>query len=425
MDGSTNLCQVSTGQEQDWKDLYNSAFPADERTPLEELQRLLEAGSILLHRTTNKSGELLCFSIVYPMSNFALLSYIASDSTKRSTGIGSKHMKRLLEILKSGYPEFLGLVLEIESTRQQGLEAADKTARQRRLAFYQRLGAKRLCRTYVWPSYSLKGTYRLAELMWFDFDPATIDDPHLPGIIKELYTKGYGAQADDPILELVVHQFKCSDKTGSAAVICPVEPAEGDKKTAEKKDAPAKADHSASTEKPAEAVKTDAVTPAKDDSTTVRIDATSAKADAVTATPATTDATVVPAADADKKANVTVTPATTDATVVKADPVQTAQTSVTPDNSPAPVQETAEPVVPLADKTAKEDSASTVAPIEEKDKKSKQSQKAKSKQTKPDETNPDETNPAKPDETKPDQPVTVTAPSPQGEKGGNKTKDGA
>lgn len=360
MDGSTNLCQVSTGQEQDWKDLYNSAFPADERTPLEELQRLLDAGSILLHRTTNKSGELLCFSIVYPMSNFALLSYIASDSTKRSTGIGSKHMKRLLEILKSGYPEFLGLVLEIESTRQQGLEAADKTARQRRLAFYQRLGAKRLCRTYVWPSYSLKGTYRLAELMWFDFDPSTIDDPHLPGIIKELYTKGYGAQPDDPILELVVHQFKCSEKTGSASVICPVEPAEGEKKTA--KDAPAKADDSASNGKPAENVDTGAVTPAKG--------TVAAETEAVTATPATTD-TVVPAADADK----------------------TAQTPVTPDNSPAPASPTAEPV---ADKTSTD--APVAVPVQEKDKKSNDN---------------------------PDQPVPLTAPNPQGEKGGDKTKDGA
>jgi hypothetical protein len=229
MDGSLNLCQVSTGHEQDWKDLYNTSFPADERTPLEELQRLLDSGSILLHRTTNKAGELLCFSIVYPMSNFALLSYIASDSTKRSTGIGSKHMKGLLEILKSKYPEFLGLVLEIESTRQIGLEPADKTARQRRLAFYQRLGAKRLCRTYVWPSYSQKGSYRLAELMWFDFEPATIDDPHLPGIVRELYTKGYGAQEDDPILEMVIHQFKCSERVGSAAVVCPVEAQEGGK----------------------------------------------------------------------------------------------------------------------------------------------------------------------------------------------------
>ncbi len=380
MDGSTNLCQVSSGQEQDWKDLYNSAFPADERTPLEELQRLLDAGSILLHRTTNKTGELLCFSIVYPMSNFALLSYIASDSTKRSTGIGSKHMKRLLEILKSKYPEFLGLVLEIESTRQHGLEAPEKTARQRRLNFYQRLGAKRLCRTYVWPSYALKGTYRLAELMWFDFDPSTIDDPHLPGIIKELYMKGYGAQADDPILELVVHQFKCSDKTGHAAMVCPVESAEGDKKKpAEKKDAPAKADDS--TSKPAAAVKTDAVTPSKDTSPSAKTDTeapakegtTTEKTDAVTATPATTDP-VVPAADADK----------------------TAKTPVTTNNSPAIETKPADAVAPVADKKAMDDTVTTAVPVVEKKV-----------------------------EASPVQSVSVPAKSPEGEKGGDKTKDGA
>ncbi len=342
MDGSTNLCQVSSGQEQDWKDLYTTAFPADERTPLEELQKLLDSGSILLHRTTNKAGELLCFSIVYPMSNFALLSYIASDATKRSTGIGSKHMKRLLEILKSSYPNFLGLVLEIESTRQIGLEAAEKTGRQRRLAFYQRLGAKRLCRTYVWPSYSQKGSYRLAELMWFDFDPATIDDPQLPGIIKELYMKGYGVQEDDPILELVTHQFQCSERTGSASVICPVEPAEGDKtKAAEKKETPAKADDSASTAKPADEVKADS------------------------ATPATTDSVV--------KTDDTVHPA----------PVPTKN-----DNSPAPAE-----------------TATPAAPAQKKDKKSKKSTASST---------------GSDDNSSP-----VVAPSPEGEKGGDKTKDGA
>lgn len=348
MDGSTNLCQVSTGQEQDWKDLYNSAFPADERTPIEELERLLEAGSILLHRTTNKADELLCFSIVYPMSNFALLSYIASDATKRSTGIGSKHMKRLLEILKSKYPEFLGLVLEIESTRQQGLETADKTARQRRLAFYQRLGAKRLCRTYVWPSYALKGTYRLAELMWFDFDPATIDDPQLPGIIKELYMKGYGAQEDDPILELVTHQFKCSEKTGSAAVICPVEPADaGEKKSTDKPEVVAPAKDAATTDK------TEVVVPEKE------------------AAPATTEVAE------------TAAPATTNPVVKTDDTVQPAPVPTAVDDSSPPAE-----------------TASNAAPVQKKGKKSKRA--------------------GGDDNSSP-----VTAPSHQGEKGGDKAKDGA
>lgn len=386
MDGSTNLCQVSSGQEQDWKDLYTTAFPADERTPLEELQKLLDAGSILLHRTTNKAGELLCFSIVYPMSNFALLSYIASDATKRSTGIGSKHMKRLLEILKSSYPNFLGLVLEIESTRQIGLEAAEKTGRQRRLAFYQRLGAKRLCRTYVWPSYSQKGSYRLAELMWFDFDPATIDDPQLPGIIKELYMKGYGAQEDDPILELVTHQFKCSERTGSASVICPVEPAEGDKtKSAEKKETPAKADDSASTAKPADEVKTDSATPAsadaaKTDKSEVVVPAkdtaAAGKTEVVVPTPATTEVAE------------TAAPVTTDSVVKTDDTVQPAPAPTTTDDSPAPAE-----------------TATPAAPAQKKDKKSKKSTKS---------TNGSDDNSSP-----------VVAPSPQGEKGGDKTKDGA
>lgn len=390
MDGSTNLCQVSSGQEQDWKDLYTTAFPADERTPLEELQKLLDAGSILLHRTTNKAGELLCFSIVYPMSNFALLSYIASDATKRSTGIGSKHMKRLLEILKSSYPNFLGLVLEIESTRQIGLEAAEKTGRQRRLAFYQRLGAKRLCRTYVWPSYSQKGSYRLAELMWFDFDPATIDDPQLPGIIKELYMKGYGAQEDDPILELVTHQFQCSERTGSASVICPVEPAEGDKtKSAEKKETPAKADDSASTAKPADEVKTDAATPASADA--AKTDKSEVVVPAKDTAPADKTAVVAPAkesAPATTEVAETAAPATTDSVVKTDDTVQPAPAPTTTDDSPAPAE-----------------TAAPAAPAQKKDKKSKKSTKS---------TNGSDDNSSP-----------VAPASPQGEKGGDKTKDGA
>lgn len=227
MDGSLNLCTPGTGKEQDWQSLYESSFPAGERSPKEELIRLLEAGTILLHRTTNKNDELLCFSIVNPMSNFALLSYIATDQTKRSSGVGTKHMRKLIEIIKAQYPHYLGLVLEIESTKEKGLDDNQKTARHRRLAFYQRLGAKRLCKTYVWPSYAHKGAYNLAELLWFDFDPATIYDDDLPGIIRELYLKGYGVAKDDPILELVVHQFLCPQRTKKKrqASICPAEEA--------------------------------------------------------------------------------------------------------------------------------------------------------------------------------------------------------
>src|SRR4029450_13021193 len=144
MDTSTTLlCQTGTGQEDDWKTLYESSFPADERMAVEDIRQLLSKGQMILHRTLNKQGELLCFSLTFPVTDFTLLSYIATDSTKRSGGYGSKHFKRLVELFKSEHPKHIGLFLEIESTKEKGLDPEVQKTRNRRLDFYQRLGAKR------------------------------------------------------------------------------------------------------------------------------------------------------------------------------------------------------------------------------------------------------------------------------------------
>ncbi|HEY9775942.1 MAG TPA: hypothetical protein V6C81_19420 [Planktothrix sp.] len=210
MDGSQILCQISTGQEDDWKNLYEAAFPADERHPVEDLRKLITKGSVLLHKTVNKSGELLCFSITNMMSNFCLLAYIATDSTKRSTGVGSKHMKRLIDELKQSHPNHLGVFLEIESTKETGLDAETQKARTRRLAFYQRLGCKRLHKTYLMPSYgSAHGTHapREAELLWSEFQTACVTESHLPAVIEEIFCKAYGLPKTDPTVQKVLAQF--------------------------------------------------------------------------------------------------------------------------------------------------------------------------------------------------------------------------
>lgn len=215
MSSTINLCTQSTGQEDDWKDLYELAFPQDERMPVADVRKMLAAGTMLLHKTTNTAGELLCFSIVNPLSNFALLGYIATDSTKRSSGVGSKHMKRLLEILKKQYPTYIGLFLEIESTKEPNLSAEDQKARQRRLAFYQRLGCKRLCKKYLMPTYTQGGQPRLGELLWSEF--TTVNDSDLPAVITELYQKAYNLPATDPIVQQVVGQFAT---TAGSTVLC-------------------------------------------------------------------------------------------------------------------------------------------------------------------------------------------------------------
>lgn len=214
MSSTINLCTQSTGQEDDWKDLYELAFPQDERMPVADVRKMLAAGTMLLHKTTNSAGELLCFSIVNPLSNFALLGYIATDSTKRSSGVGSKHMKRLIEILKKQFPTHIGLFLEIESTKEPNLSVEEQKARQRRLAFYQRLGCKRLCKKYLMPTYTPGGQPRLGELLWSEF--TTVNESDLPAVITEIYQKAYNLPATDATVQQVLGQFA----TAGSTVLC-------------------------------------------------------------------------------------------------------------------------------------------------------------------------------------------------------------
>jgi hypothetical protein len=222
------VCQPSNGQETDWSTLYESAFPADERMALADVQAMLTSKTMLLHRTTNAAGELLCFSLVTPMSNFSLLAYIATDQTKRSTGVGSKHMKELLNTLKNTYQQsHVGLFLEIESTREANLSVDETANRKRRLAFYQRLNCRRLTgKDYLLPSYTAGGAARAGELLWYEYG-APIDAgldkfAVVSQVISEIYTRGYGLAVTDPSYVQVMAQFATSapaaGNTGTASV---------------------------------------------------------------------------------------------------------------------------------------------------------------------------------------------------------------
>jgi len=207
----TNLCVQSAGTEDDWKDLYEASFPLDERMSVTEVRTLLASGTMLLHKTTDAQGGLQCFSLVTVLSNFVLLAYIATDTTKRSSGVGSKHMKALIALLQASYPSYLGLFLEIESTKEKNLPTDEEKARKRRLAFYQRLHCKRLTgKDYLLPSYTPGTAARQGELLWFEFNGPVTDDNVIKGVIAEIYTKAYSITATDPSYIKVIGQFNAA-----------------------------------------------------------------------------------------------------------------------------------------------------------------------------------------------------------------------
>lgn len=223
---SALLCQPSNGQESDWSKLYETAFPQDERMPLADVQAMISNSTMLLHRTTNAAGELLCFSLVTPMSNFTLLAYIATDQTKRSSGVGSKHMKELIQVLKASYHQTqIGLFLEIESTKEANLSVDETTMRKRRLAFYQRLHCKRLCgKDYFLPSYAAGVAHRHGELLWYEFGAAVDKDSTVAQVIAEIYTRGYGISSSHATYVQVLSQFNlAATAAGDYDSSCPTQ----------------------------------------------------------------------------------------------------------------------------------------------------------------------------------------------------------
>jgi hypothetical protein len=222
---TTLLCQNSNGQEDDWKNLYEISFPDDERMPVQEIRQLLGNGKMQLHKTLNKTNELLGFSLTFfPGSDFVLLSYIATDPTKRSGGVGSKHLKRLVDLLKAQFPTHLGLFLEIESTKEAGLDAEVQKMRNRRLAFYQRLGAKRLCKNYLMPSMVPGGKERPGELLWIEFG-SPIDDSSVEHVIRDIYQHAYNLPATDPRVQQVLSQFVIKVPKSASTCAVPTSPA--------------------------------------------------------------------------------------------------------------------------------------------------------------------------------------------------------
>lgn len=220
------LCEPCTVLCDEWKRLYEGAFPAGEREPADKLSRLMREGKMLYHRTLDDQGNLLCFTMVSLASDFSFLAYMATDPTRRSGGIGSKHLKRLVELLKEQYPEHLGLFLEIEATDPDTIEISEeeKTIRQRRLSFYQRFGARIVCpqAIYLTPSFSQPGKQWEGELLAIEFG-TKVCRHSVAHVIREIYSRFYQLPASDPLVQKVLADFRnCDGNCGHGSDTCGV-----------------------------------------------------------------------------------------------------------------------------------------------------------------------------------------------------------
>lgn len=250
----TIYCRKSSFTDTDWEKIYEVAFRPDQRTPLSQLHEGLKSGQLLLHRSSSGEG-LLCFSVTNILPSVALLAYLATDPTKRSSGIGSKHMKALIAEIRKDHPHLLGMFAEIESTREKGISDEERKHRKRRLAFYHRLGFKRYNAKYTIPSYDPGVPDEEGDLIWLDFNTGALTCDAVAGIVKEIYVKAYLLPETDtrvvsvPVITGDVAACEMPDDTAAApadaSVVAPtvnVEPVSAETKPSVVADATLSAD---------------------------------------------------------------------------------------------------------------------------------------------------------------------------------------
>jgi GNAT superfamily N-acetyltransferase len=219
------LCEPSTDLDEAWRRLYEAAFPAGERESEEKLRVRLNEGKLLYHRTLTEQGDLLGFTMVSLASNFSFLAYMATDPARRSAGLGTKHLKRLVELLKEQYPAHVGLFLEIEATDPDTVQITEeeRITRKRRLTFYERAGARVVCdqAVYLTPSYSLAGKYWEGDLLCIDFEDRVCKH-QVAQVIREIYARFYNLPAKHELVQKVLTEFRqCSGNCKDEAHCCP------------------------------------------------------------------------------------------------------------------------------------------------------------------------------------------------------------
>jgi ribosomal protein S18 acetylase RimI-like enzyme len=154
-------------------ELYEQAFPHEERRNLPAQQLLLNNGALRLALLEN-DGVYAGFVFYWQLTDFVFIEHFAISPGLRSSGIGSE----VMQLMQQEHPR---IVLEVEPPH------ADDSVR--RIRFYERLGFKAYAYPYLQPPYLAGGTPLNMLLMQKGMSP---EEHTFTKINSEIYLEVYG-----------------------------------------------------------------------------------------------------------------------------------------------------------------------------------------------------------------------------------------
>lgn len=129
-----------------WLDLYEQAFPSNEKVPVSDHLSLLKRGRELpedrhLLAALDESGGLVGMARYEVQGEDALayLVYLAVQTARRSLGIGKIFYAEIVRRIRAQQPSTRALIMEVERPDQAHSEEGWEDA-ERRIRFYRRQG---------------------------------------------------------------------------------------------------------------------------------------------------------------------------------------------------------------------------------------------------------------------------------------------
>ena len=178
--------------------LYEQTFPSPERIKLSDLKSDIQSQTAQLWIGYYQQ-EFALMSILYslPSQDFILLAYLATVPQLRNIKIGSQFLNYLIDLV---HQMSKTLVLEVEHP-----DFGDNSElKQRRIKFYQRLGAKILKNLiYLLPALDGTKTTEMLLMVIPNHPLEKLPKTLVQQLIRELYTEFYHRPLTDPIFDRI------------------------------------------------------------------------------------------------------------------------------------------------------------------------------------------------------------------------------
>lgn len=214
---------LTRGGEDDLDDIYARMlrdFPSEELKSKDQLRRLLCAGCYELYLGRHEpergasmrddadggcpSGPVVGYAFVYVPNEYApneprvvWLDYFAIAPGQRGAGLGTAFVAALRERLRGSGD---GILLEVEP--EASADPAERDLQRRRIAFYRRLGARRLDIAYRFPTAT--GSYPLL-LFYLPIAPVSVlSRERIQRMVRAVYAE---VHADVPDHERILESF--------------------------------------------------------------------------------------------------------------------------------------------------------------------------------------------------------------------------